>query len=163
MNLWVPRDEWTDRVVDFKSRVELLVPSEHRGVVIHYTASQADEQTDHERCADRVRAIEEMQIRNGYDAIAYHRLVCRHGYTFQGRPLRYRSQGCQGAAKHAHQQRKSQVPCRRVPRQRHRGRTRPDRPRANRADPLHSKDARGLARTKGSRTSRGLPNGLPGR
>jgi len=95
---WVSREEWKARKVN-NDAIDDLVRAAHRGVVVHYTASDADEERDHRNCARRVKAIQVMHMDvKGYSDIAYHRLVCRHGASFQGRASRKRgaAQGCQG-------------------------------------------------------------------
>jgi N-acetylmuramoyl-L-alanine amidase len=83
----VSRKQWGARP---PKAVTPLHPS--RGVVVHYSASDADEQSDHKNCAARVRAIQRfhMETRDWND-IAYSFLVCKHGYVFRGRGARART------------------------------------------------------------------------
>lgn len=61
-------------------------------LVIHYSASGADEQADHRNCAARVRGIQRYHMdTQGWADIAYNWLVCRHGHIFQGRGWGVRS------------------------------------------------------------------------
>lgn len=55
-------------------------------IAYHYTAANADEQSDHRNCAARVRAVQAFhQGQRGWCDIAYNWLVCKHGYVFEGR------------------------------------------------------------------------------
>jgi hypothetical protein len=57
-----------------------------RGVAVHYSGMDADEQADHAHCAGRVRAIQRFHMESkGWLDIAYSQLVCVHGYVFVGR------------------------------------------------------------------------------
>jgi hypothetical protein len=57
-----------------------------KGVAIHYSATNADEQENHRNCAARVRAIQNHHMdTNGWLDIAYSFLVCKHGSVFEGR------------------------------------------------------------------------------
>lgn len=63
-----------------------------QGIAIHYTASNADEQSDHRNCAARVRGIQAFHMdANGWNDIAYNWVVCKHGYIFVGRGRGVRS------------------------------------------------------------------------
>ncbi|HYZ19843.1 MAG TPA: N-acetylmuramoyl-L-alanine amidase [Gaiellaceae bacterium] len=63
-----------------------LLPEAARGVAVHYSGMDADEEADHARCAGRVRAIQRYHMEsNGWLDIAYSQLVCLHGYVFVGR------------------------------------------------------------------------------
>jgi hypothetical protein len=79
--------------------VSLLNPNELKGVAIHYTASDADEQADHRNCAARVRGIQSFHMRpesqggRGWADIAYNFVVCKHGFAFEGRGFDVRSAG----------------------------------------------------------------------
>ena len=75
-----------------------LPADDARGIAVHYTAMNADEQDDHGNCAGRVRAIQRFHM--SADAsdpskpwcdIAYNHLFCRHGYVFEGRGFGARS------------------------------------------------------------------------
>ncbi|MER5862361.1 N-acetylmuramoyl-L-alanine amidase [Kitasatospora sp. NPDC002040] len=73
-----------------------------RGVKIHYegTAVPADLPADHDRCAGRVRAIQNahMADRNeGWIDIAYTAVVCPHGQVFEGRGAHHQT-GANGGA-----------------------------------------------------------------
>jgi N-acetylmuramoyl-L-alanine amidase len=63
-----------------------------RGVAVHYSGMNADEQRDHANCAVRVRAMQRyhMEDRDWLD-VAYNQVFCRHGYVFVGRGFGVRS------------------------------------------------------------------------
>ena len=63
-----------------------LPPPDARGVAVHYSGMDSDEQVDHARCAGRVLGIQRyhMQERDWSD-IAYSHLICKHGHVFVGR------------------------------------------------------------------------------
>jgi hypothetical protein len=63
-----------------------LYPADARGVAIHYTGMDADEQALHANCAARVRGIQRyhMEEKDWLD-IAYSHVCCRHGFVFVGR------------------------------------------------------------------------------
>jgi hypothetical protein len=65
---------------------DALLPADARGVAVHYSGMDADEQAQHVNCASRVRGIQRyhMQEQRWLD-IAYSHVVCRHGYVFVGR------------------------------------------------------------------------------
>lgn len=55
-------------------------------IVAHYSAANADEQSDHANCASRVRSIQNYHMdTQGWNDIAYNFLTCKHGYVFEGR------------------------------------------------------------------------------
>lgn len=67
-------------------------------LVVHYSASNADELADHANCAGRVRAIQNYHMDSrDYCDIAYNFLFCKHGYIFEGRGWA-RKAGATGAA-----------------------------------------------------------------
>jgi hypothetical protein len=73
-----------------------LIPSALRGVAVHYTGMDSDEQADHARCAARIRAIQNFHMddpEREWNDIAYNFLVCKHGYVFEGRGWLVRSAG----------------------------------------------------------------------
>jgi len=56
------------------------------GTAVHYSAADADEQSDHARCAIRVRAIQAFHMdARGWADIAYSYLACKHGLVYEGR------------------------------------------------------------------------------
>jgi hypothetical protein len=63
-----------------------------RGVAVHYTGMNADEQRLHAHCAGRIRAIQayHMDEQDWLD-IAYNHVFCRHGAVFAGRGFGARS------------------------------------------------------------------------
>ena len=74
--------------------VTALVPSEVRGVAVHYTSMDADRVADHADCAGRVRGIQRFHmVTRGWNDIAYNFLFCSHGYIFEGRGWGVRSAG----------------------------------------------------------------------
>ena len=57
-----------------------------RGVAVHYSGMNADEQRLHENCAARVRGMQRYHMEErGWLDIAYNHVFCRHGYVFVGR------------------------------------------------------------------------------
>jgi hypothetical protein len=63
-----------------------LPAQDARGVAVHYSGMDSDEQADHARCAGRVRSIQRYHMETqGWLDIAYSHLVCIHGYVFVGR------------------------------------------------------------------------------
>lgn len=55
-------------------------------LVVHYSASGADEQANHANCAGRVRGIQSYhQNTKGWCDVAYNFLFCKHGYIYEGR------------------------------------------------------------------------------
>jgi N-acetylmuramoyl-L-alanine amidase len=73
-------------------------------IVVHYTASDADEQAEHGNCAARVRAIQRFHMSSSpsdpskpWCDIAYNFLVCKHGFVFVGRGWKRKS-GATGPA-----------------------------------------------------------------
>lgn len=87
----VTRSQWLARP---PKAVTPLVPSQVRGVAVHYTAMDADRVEDHHDCAARVRGIQRFHMDSrGWNDIAYNYLVCQHGYVFEGRGRGIRSAG----------------------------------------------------------------------
>lgn len=61
-------------------------------LVVHYTASNADEQANHANCAARVRGVQNYHMdTQEWSDIAYNWLFCKHGYIFKGRGWGVRS------------------------------------------------------------------------
>ena len=80
----VSREQWGARPP--ASAWDILDPAQLRGVALHYSAMDADEQADHRTCAARVRAIQDFHLDGrGWKDIAYNFVVCKHGYVFLGR------------------------------------------------------------------------------
>ena len=72
--------------------VEPLAAAAVRGVAVHYSAMNADEQARHRNCAQRVRAMQRYHMEsNGWLDIAYNHVFCRHGFVFEGRGFGVRS------------------------------------------------------------------------
>lgn len=62
------------------------------GVAVHYSASDADEQANHDNCAARVKGIQRFHMETrGWCDIAYNHLICAHGYVYTGRGYALRS------------------------------------------------------------------------
>lgn len=75
-----------------------LAPEAVEFLVVHYSAADADEQALHRNCAGRVRGIQNYHMdHNGWADIAYHWLVCKHGYVFRGRGWRTMGAATYGA------------------------------------------------------------------
>jgi N-acetylmuramoyl-L-alanine amidase len=63
-----------------------------KGLAVHYSASDADEQSDHANCAGRVKGIQRYHMdTHGWCDIAYNHLLCKHGVVFAGRGFGLRS------------------------------------------------------------------------
>jgi hypothetical protein len=76
-------------------------------IVVHYTASDADEQALHRNCAARVRAIQAFHMSPSpsdpskpWCDIAYNFLVCKHGFVFVGRGWKRKSAATGAANAH---------------------------------------------------------------
>jgi N-acetylmuramoyl-L-alanine amidase len=77
----VSRKQW-----DARSPKDVTPLRPTHGVVVHYSASDADERSNHKNCAARVRGIQRFHMdTKGWTDIAYSFLVCKHGYVFRGR------------------------------------------------------------------------------
>lgn len=65
----------------------LLNPAAVRGIFVHYTGMDTDEQADHRNCPARVRGVQAFHQgpQRGWSDIAYSFLVCRHGVVYEGR------------------------------------------------------------------------------
>ena len=81
----VTRKAWRARR---PKRTVALPVDQARGVAVHYSGMNADEQAKHRNCAARVRAIQRfhMETRGWFD-IAYSWVVCKHGFVFRGRGI----------------------------------------------------------------------------
>jgi hypothetical protein len=65
---------------------------EVRGVAVHYSGMNADEQRLHANCAARVRGMQRYHMEErGWLDIAYNHVFCRHGFVFVGRGFGVRS------------------------------------------------------------------------
>ena len=85
----VSRSEWGARAPRDR---EHLAAETVRGVAVHYSGMDADEQADHRRCAERVRGIQRYHMdTNGWLDVAYNHIFCKHGYVFEGRGYGIRS------------------------------------------------------------------------
>lgn len=79
----VTREAWDARPPRSQTRLDRAA---QRGTAMHYSAADADEQADHDRCASRVRGIQAFHMDGrGWADIAYSYLPCKHGYVFEGR------------------------------------------------------------------------------
>jgi N-acetylmuramoyl-L-alanine amidase len=66
--------------------------AEVRGVAVHYSGMNADEQKLHTSCAARVQAMQRFHVDNReWLDIAYNHVFCGHGYVFVGRDFGVRS------------------------------------------------------------------------
>ena len=84
---YVTRGEWGARAPRCISDIRHVDT-----VVVHYSASDADEQANHVNCAGRVRGIQRFHMdTRGWCDIAYNFLVCKHGYVYEGRGFYNRS------------------------------------------------------------------------
>lgn len=85
----VTRKEWGARR---PKETTALRPDAVRYLVVHYSASDADERALHKNCAARVRGMQtyHMDVK-GWNDIAYNWVVCKHGYIFRGRGWAIRS------------------------------------------------------------------------
>ncbi|WP_329187056.1 N-acetylmuramoyl-L-alanine amidase [Actinacidiphila glaucinigra] len=84
------------------SRYNLVRIASTRGVKVHYEGTEvpADLVDHHERCDDRVRAIQASHLANDvedYSDIAYNAAVCPHGYVYEGRGAHHKT-GANGNA-----------------------------------------------------------------
>jgi hypothetical protein len=71
---------------------EHLDPAVVRGVALHYSGMNSDEQAEHRNCAGRVRGMQRYHMEEkGWLDIAYGHALCRHGYVFVGRGFGVRS------------------------------------------------------------------------
>lgn len=69
-----------------------------RGLAVHHSGNPDDRQEQHKNCASRVQAAQRFhQLHHGWSDIAYHWVVCHHGFLFIGRALGKRS-AAQGSA-----------------------------------------------------------------
>jgi hypothetical protein len=85
----VKRTVWGARRARGRKRLDR---SRVRGVVLHYSGMNSDEQRDHKRCAGRVRAMQRFHMDSrGWLDVAYNHVVCGHGYVFAGRGFGVRS------------------------------------------------------------------------
>lgn len=79
----VTRKQWGARPAAQKTALDR---KQVKGIAVHYSASNADEQSDHRNCASRVRGIQSYHMATkGWNDIAYNFLVCKHGYIYVGR------------------------------------------------------------------------------
>jgi hypothetical protein len=79
----VPRTQWG--AAPPRGR-DPLPAAEARGVAVHYSGMNSDEQAEHTNCAGRVRGMQRYHMEtNGWLDIAYSHVFCRHGYVFVGR------------------------------------------------------------------------------
>lgn len=86
----VTRQEWGARSPG--DDTSFLAKSQQRGTGVHYSGSNADEQSNHANCAARVKSIQKFhQDGRQWNDIAYSFLVCKHGFVFEGRGLGIRT------------------------------------------------------------------------
>jgi hypothetical protein len=85
----VPRRAWG--AVPAKGRVQIR-SEEVRGVAVHYSGMNADEERVHQNCSSRMRAMQRYHMEEkGWLDVAYSHVLCRHGYVFVGRGFGARS------------------------------------------------------------------------
>lgn len=58
-----------------------------RGLAVHYSAADSDEEANHANCKNRVKGIQSFHMgpQRGWCDIAYSHLLCLHGAVFEGR------------------------------------------------------------------------------
>lgn len=85
----VTRDEWGARR---PTSIVGLPPGAVKNMIVHYSASDSDEQSLHANCYKRVKGIQIYHMSPGghdpskpWSDIAYNFLFCKHGYVFEGR------------------------------------------------------------------------------
>ncbi|MEO5877568.1 MAG: peptidoglycan recognition family protein [Streptosporangiaceae bacterium] len=84
----VRRSQWGARA----PRVQPSFLASTRGVKVHYTGDNMDPRLkdDHDRCAPRVRSIQDGHMDgNGWNDIGYSFVVCPHGYVYEARGLHH--------------------------------------------------------------------------
>jgi hypothetical protein len=87
--LLVKRTDWGAARARGRERLD---PAVVRGVAIHYSGMNSDEQVEHRNCAGRVRGMQRYHMEErGWLDIAYGHVVCGHGYVFVGRGFGVRS------------------------------------------------------------------------
>lgn len=87
--LLVKRSDWGAVRARARHRLD---PAVVRGVALHYSGMNSDEQAEHRNCAGRVRGMQRYHMEErGWLDIAYGQVVCRHGYVFAGRGFGVRS------------------------------------------------------------------------
>jgi hypothetical protein len=63
-----------------------------RGVAVHYSGMNADEERDHRNCAARVQGMQRYHMEEkGWLDVAYGHVLCGHGFVFVGRGFGVRS------------------------------------------------------------------------
>jgi hypothetical protein len=79
----VYRKTWGARPPDCTTA---LKRNQVKGIAVHYSASNADEQSSHRNCASRVRGIQRYHMdTQGWCDIAYSFVICKHGYIYVAR------------------------------------------------------------------------------
>jgi N-acetylmuramoyl-L-alanine amidase len=87
--LLVKRTAWGARRARGRERLD---PARVRGVALHYSGMDSDEQADHRKCPSRVRGMQRYHMdTKGWLDVAYGHILCRHGYVFVGRGFGIRS------------------------------------------------------------------------
>jgi hypothetical protein len=85
----VKRSEWGAARARGRERLDR---NDVRGVALHYSGVDSDEQALHRNCARRVRAMQRYHMeQRGWLDIAYNHVACVHGYVFVGRGFGVRS------------------------------------------------------------------------
>jgi hypothetical protein len=87
--LLVKRKDWGAARARGRERLD---STRVRGVALHYSGMNSDEQADHLKCAGRVRAMQRYHMdTRGWLDVAYNHILCGHGYVFVGRGFGIRS------------------------------------------------------------------------
>lgn len=87
--LIVKRSDWGAARARGRERLD---PARVRGVALHYSGMNSDEQADHRNCASRVRGMQRYHMEErGWLDVAYNHVACVHGYVFAGRGFGFRS------------------------------------------------------------------------
>jgi hypothetical protein len=85
----IKRTAWGARRARGRERLD---PTRVRGVALHYSGMNSDEQADHRKCAGRVLAMQRYHMQQrGWLDVAYNHVLCGHGYVFVGRGFGIRS------------------------------------------------------------------------
>jgi hypothetical protein len=85
----VKRSDWGAKRARGRERLDR---DRVRGVALHYSGVDSDEQALHRNCAGRIRAMQRYHMQErGWLDVAYNHIVCRHGYVFVGRGFGVRS------------------------------------------------------------------------
>lgn len=84
---FVSRKGWNARPP--RKPLTAFKPAEVKGMAVHHTVTTPP--ASHGSCASAVRKLQTDAFAEGYADIEYNRLVCPHGYVFEGRGDKVRS------------------------------------------------------------------------